>query len=228
MTPRGPGSGPSQHWPHRDDTSIMLDKHYAAGDVEEDVYRQWEESGAFTASASNEAPFCIMMPPPNVTGSLHMGHALDQTIQDVLTRYQRMRGRPVLWQPGTDHAGIATQMMVERKLAGGRQEPDRDRPRGFSRRMLAVEGEVTRQYSGPAAPPGHFAGLEPRALHHGRRAFQGRPARLRAALQGRPDLQGQAPGQLGREARDGGLRSRKRAHRDQWPSLVLQISHRRP
>ena len=94
----------------------MLDKTYRPQDVEETIYAAWEESGAFAADMQAENSFCIMMPPPNVTGSLHMGHALDQTIQDTLTRYHRMRGRAVLWQPGTDHAGIATQMMVERKL----------------------------------------------------------------------------------------------------------------
>ncbi|MCG5240403.1 valine--tRNA ligase [Azospirillum doebereinerae] len=96
----------------------MLEKTYRPAEVEEKHYRLWEESGVFAADTrSNEKPYTIMMPPPNVTGSLHMGHALTFTIQDLLTRYQRMRGRDALWQPGTDHAGIATQMVVERNLA---------------------------------------------------------------------------------------------------------------
>jgi valyl-tRNA synthetase len=96
----------------------MLDKTYRPGEVEAKHYRQWEASGAFSANvASNAVPYTIMMPPPNVTGSLHMGHALTFTLQDILTRYQRMKGRDALWQPGTDHAGIATQMVVERNLA---------------------------------------------------------------------------------------------------------------
>ncbi|WP_431856403.1 valine--tRNA ligase [Azospirillum sp.] len=96
----------------------MLEKTYSPAEVEEKHYRQWEESGAFAANTqSNGTPYTIMMPPPNVTGSLHMGHALTFTLQDVLTRYHRMRGRDALWQPGTDHAGIATQMVVERNLA---------------------------------------------------------------------------------------------------------------
>ena len=96
----------------------MLDKTFRPGEVEAKHYRRWEDSGAFAAHVeSNAAPYCIMMPPPNVTGSLHMGHALDQTIQDILIRYHRMAGRDCLWQPGTDHAGIATQMVVERQLA---------------------------------------------------------------------------------------------------------------
>ncbi|MFP5515648.1 MAG: valine--tRNA ligase [Alphaproteobacteria bacterium] len=96
----------------------MLEKTYRPAEVEEKHYRLWEESGAFAAQPQgNGKPYTIMMPPPNVTGSLHMGHALTFTIQDVLTRYNRMRGRDALWQPGTDHAGIATQMVVERNLA---------------------------------------------------------------------------------------------------------------
>ncbi|KAA0583223.1 valine--tRNA ligase [Azospirillum sp. B21] len=97
---------------------VMLEKTYRPAEVEEKHYRLWEESGAFAAQPQgNGKPYTIMMPPPNVTGSLHMGHALTFTIQDVLTRYNRMRGRDALWQPGTDHAGIATQMVVERNLA---------------------------------------------------------------------------------------------------------------
>ena len=95
----------------------MLDKTYRPAEVEEKIYALWENSGAFAAdSASGAAPYCIMMPPPNVTGSLHMGHALTFTLQDILVRYHRLRDLDVLWQPGCDHAGIATQMVVERRL----------------------------------------------------------------------------------------------------------------
>jgi valyl-tRNA synthetase len=108
----------------------MLDKTYRPAEVEARIYAEWEASGAFAPSGDGE-PFCVMLPPPNVTGSLHMGHALDHTIQDTLVRFERMRGRRVLWQPGTDHAGIATQMVVERRLAAsgsnqGRRELGRD------------------------------------------------------------------------------------------------------
>ncbi|BBK43779.1 valine--tRNA ligase [Allostella vacuolata] len=97
----------------------MIEKTYRPAEVEAKHYQRWEESGAFAADpASAKQPYTIMIPPPNVTGSLHMGHALDVTIQDALIRYHRMRGRDALWQPGTDHAGIATQMVVERQLAG--------------------------------------------------------------------------------------------------------------
>jgi len=94
----------------------MLDKSFDAAAAEPEIYEKWESAGAFAAKPGNGPAFCVMMPPPNVTGSLHIGHALDQTIQDALTRFWRMRGFETLWQPGTDHAGIATQMMVERKL----------------------------------------------------------------------------------------------------------------
>ena len=103
----------------------MLDKTFNPGAIEPVIYAAWEKSGAFACDPkSAKRPFCIAMPPPNVTGSLHMGHALNHTLQDILTRFERMRGRDVLWQPGTDHAGIATQMVVERQLME-RQQPSR-------------------------------------------------------------------------------------------------------
>lgn len=96
----------------------MLDKIYAPKDVEQKWYQIWEKSGVFACSKeTTKKPYTIMMPPPNVTGSLHIGHALTFTLQDILIRYHRMRGYDTLWQPGTDHAGIATQMVVERELA---------------------------------------------------------------------------------------------------------------
>src|SRR3954463_12082363 len=96
----------------------MLDKMYNPAEVEEALYAAWERAGDFAAHPeSGKPPYTIMMPPPNVTGSLHIGHALTFTLQDILIRYHRMIGRDALWQPGTDHAGIATQMVVERQLA---------------------------------------------------------------------------------------------------------------
>ncbi len=95
----------------------MLDKTYDPKEIEARLYPEWENSGAFKAHPeSQRPPYCIVIPPPNVTGSLHMGHALDNTLQDVLIRWRRMKGDDVLWQPGTDHAGIATQMVVVRNL----------------------------------------------------------------------------------------------------------------
>jgi valyl-tRNA synthetase len=93
-----------------------MDKTYEPHAIEERWYRFWEESGFF-APVGEGKPYCIMIPPPNVTGSLHMGHAFQDTVMDLLIRYHRMKGYRTLWQPGTDHAGIATQMVVERQLA---------------------------------------------------------------------------------------------------------------
>ena len=97
----------------------MLDKTYRPAEIEKKHYSAWEEAGDFACgknAGESGDPYTIVIPPPNVTGSLHMGHALNSTLQDILIRYQRMKGRDVLWQPGTDHAGIATQMVVERQM----------------------------------------------------------------------------------------------------------------
>jgi valyl-tRNA synthetase len=106
---------------------MTIDKTYQPSEVEGRIYRMWEDAGAFRAGRperSSAETYSIVIPPPNVTGSLHMGHALNNTLQDILCRFERMRGKDVLWQPGTDHAGIATQMVVERQLME-RQEPSR-------------------------------------------------------------------------------------------------------
>ncbi|MEN5080885.1 valine--tRNA ligase [Bosea sp. TWI1241] len=98
----------------------MMDKTFEPASVEARISKAWEEAQAFRAGRGAQPgaePYCIVIPPPNVTGSLHMGHALNNTLQDVLCRFARLQGKDVLWQPGTDHAGIATQMVVERKLA---------------------------------------------------------------------------------------------------------------
>jgi valyl-tRNA synthetase len=105
----------------------MIEKNYQPADIEGRMSLIWEDSCAFKAGRPERRearPFTIVIPPPNVTGSLHMGHALNNTLQDILCRFERMRGRDVLWQPGTDHAGIATQMVVERQLME-RQQPGR-------------------------------------------------------------------------------------------------------
>src|SRR6187401_1852562 len=131
----------------------MLDKSYQPSAIEGPTYRLWEDAGAFAAGQpgrESARPFAIVIPPPNVTGSLHMGHALNNTLQDVLARFERMRGRDVLWQPGMDHAGIATQMVVERQMIE-RQEPGRrDMGRAkFLERVWAWKAEsggtITRQ-----------------------------------------------------------------------------------
>ena len=119
-----------------------LPKTFEPRAIEDRWYAHWEGQGLFRPERPNETPWTIVMPPPNVTGSLHIGHALNNTIQDILIRYNRMRGKDVLWQPGTDHAGIATQMIVERQLME-RQEPSR-REMGrekFLERVWAWKGE---------------------------------------------------------------------------------------
>jgi valyl-tRNA synthetase len=118
----------------------MLDKTYDAQSVEPKIARTWDDADAFRAGAGSEPdaePFTIVIPPPNVTGSLHMGHALNNTLQDILIRFERMRGKNVLWQPGMDHAGIATQMVVERQLAAS----------GISRRDLERDDFIGRVWS---------------------------------------------------------------------------------
>ncbi len=130
----------------------MLDKTYQPAEVEERIYRAWEAAHAFDAGRSERkaaAAFSIVIPPPNVTGSLHMGHALNNTLQDVLARFERMRGKDVLWQPGTDHAGIATQMVVERKLAETNEDRRTLGREEFVRRVWKWKeesgGTITRQ-----------------------------------------------------------------------------------
>ncbi len=105
---------------------MAMEKTFDSSEAEARLYKAWEESGAFKAgaNASREDTFCVMIPPPNVTGSLHIGHAFNNTLQDILVRWHRMRGFDTLWQPGTDHAGIATQMVTEREMAAN-GEPSR-------------------------------------------------------------------------------------------------------
>ena len=92
-----------------------MNKNFSPADIESRWYKQWESRGYFSPSGKGPA-YCIPIPPPNVTGTLHMGHGFQQVIMDALIRYHRMRGHNTLWQVGTDHAGIATQMVVERQL----------------------------------------------------------------------------------------------------------------
>lgn len=99
-------------------SSDLLNKAYDPEDVEMRWYRRWESDGLFAASdSSTRKSYSIVIPPPNVTGVLHMGHALNITLQDIMCRYRKLKGDNVLWMPGTDHAGIATQNVVEKKLA---------------------------------------------------------------------------------------------------------------
>src|SRR5512144_980131 len=117
---------------------MELAKSFEPHAIEAKWYSIWEARGLFRPSgAAGAPPFCIQLPPPNVTGTLHMGHAFQQTLMDVLTRYHRMRGHDTLWQLGTDHAGIATQIVVENQL----------RAEGTSRRDLGREGFTERVWA---------------------------------------------------------------------------------
>jgi valyl-tRNA synthetase len=123
----------------------MIESRYQPSEVEPRVYAAWEKAGAFRAGRPERAkaePYCIVIPPPNVTGSLHMGHALNNTLQDILCRFERMRGKDVLWQPGMDHAGIATQAVVERQLADRKQPSSREMGReAFIKRVWEWKAE---------------------------------------------------------------------------------------
>src|SRR6202521_169388 len=123
----------------------MIEKTYQPGAVEGRIYAAWEAAGAFRAGRperAKAAPYCIVIPPPNVTGSLHMGHALNKTLQDTLCRLERMGGKDVLWQPGTDHAGIATQAVVERQLMERQQPGSREMGReAFIKRVWEWKAE---------------------------------------------------------------------------------------
>jgi valyl-tRNA synthetase len=157
----------------------MLDKLFDFTAVEARLYPMWETTGAFKPTDDGE-PFCIVIPPPNVTGSLHLGHALNATLQDVLARFHRMRGRSVLWLPGTDHAGIATQMVVERQLAAERAMDRRTMGGSLRRTRLELEGRIGRPDHAAAPPAGRLVRLEPRAIHPGR-GLSPRPPSLRPA-----------------------------------------------
>ncbi len=125
--------------------AVMIEKTYEPGAVESRIYQRWLDAKAFAAGAGAKPgaeAFTIVIPPPNVTGSLHVGHALNNTIQDILIRFERMRGKDVLWQPGTDHAGIATQMIVERRLMEAQQPSRRELGREeFLRRVWDWKAE---------------------------------------------------------------------------------------
>ena len=132
-------------------TPAPMEKTYDPHAIEQRWYRTWEDRGWFAPGPADadRDPYCIMIPPPNVTGSLHMGHGFNNTVMDTLIRFNRMRGRPTLWQPGTDHAGIATQMVVERQLEGtGQTRHDLGRDR-FIERVWEWKAEsgnnITRQ-----------------------------------------------------------------------------------
>lgn len=126
--------------------SRNLDKNYNPKDFEDRIYEMWEEKGAFDADVDRDRkPFCIVMPPPNITGQLHMGHALDHTLQDTLIRCRRMQGYSALWLPGSDHASIATEVKVNNKL---REETGKDKKDIGREAFLERAWEWKKEYGG--------------------------------------------------------------------------------
>ena len=174
-----------------------LAKVYEPKSVENKWYDVWENAGYFRGDAPSDKPaYSIVIPPPNITGVLHMGHALNNTLQDILCRWKRMSGYNVLWMPGTDHAGIATQNVVERQLAAEGKDRHRPRARGVHRAGLEVERRVGRADHRPAEAARRLLRLGAGTLHHGRGALQGGARGVRPPLRGRADLPGQPPDQL--------------------------------
>ena len=212
----------------------MLDKTYQPQAIEDAIYGAWEKARAFAAGASRHGgappgkPYAIVIPPPNVTGSLHMGHALNNTLQDILVRFERMRGRDVLWQPGTDHAGIATQMVVERQLME-RQEPNR--------RAIGREAFIERVWQWKEESGNTIVGQLKRlgcSCDWSRLRFTMDGGLSRAVrkvfvelYRAGAHLQGQAARQLGPRSADRHLRPRSRGDRDQRASLASPLSDRR-
>ena len=169
-----------------------------------------------------------MIPPPNVTGSLHMGHALNNTLQDILCRFERMRGRDVLWQPGTDHAGIATQMVVERQLME-RQEPGRrDMGRAkFLERVWQWKAESGGVIVNQLKRLGASCDWSRERFTMDEGLSRAVDQSVRRTASRRADLQGQAAGELGSEAADRDFRSRGAADRGQGQPVVSALSARR-
>ena len=150
-----------------------LEKTYNPAEIEGRLYEKWLQKKYFHAEVNRDKkPFTIVMPPPNVTGQLHMGHALDNTLQDILIRFKRMEGYEALWQPGTDHAAIATEVKVINKL----------KEEGIDKHDLGVERRVRGQDRKPAPQDRLFRRLGQTAFHHGRGLLQGGSGSIYQAL----------------------------------------------
>ena len=144
--------------------SKELAKTYDPKGIEEKLYQKWMDRGYFHAKVNpDKKPFTIVMPPPNITGQLHMGHALDNTLQDIMIRFKRMQGYETLWQPGTDHAAIATEVKVIEKL--NRQK--RNWPRGIFKTCLGLERRIWWKNQQSAKEDGCVCGLGQRTLYDG-------------------------------------------------------------
>ncbi len=167
-----------------------LPKVYEPQQVEGRIYQMWMDHDCFKATPDpDKKPFSIVMPPPNVTGQLHMGHAMDSTLQDILTRFKRMQGYSALWLPGTDHAGIATQIKVEEELRTkeGLTRYDLGREKFLTARV-GMEGKVRQPHRRAAEEDGRELRLVPLPLHDGRGLLQGRARDLLRAVRQGPHL----------------------------------------
>ena len=143
----------------------MLATKYNPAEVEDKWYDYWMKHNLFHSEPDGREPYTIVIPPPNVTGVLHMGHMLNETIQDILVRRARMQGKNALWVPGTDHASIATEAKVVAKLAKeGIKKTD---PRAISGACMGVDPPPRRHHPVAAAQTRRFVRLEPHGLHHG-------------------------------------------------------------
>ena len=198
--------------------SSPMDPLYSPEGVEARWQQTWEAEGLYQSEPDSEGEtFVIAIPPPNVTGNLHMGHALNASIQDLLIRWHRMRGFSVLWQPGYDHAGIATQNVVERELAKEGLEQARARTRGVHRADVAVARPLRRRDHGPAPPARRVARLPARAVHDGRAVRQGGAQVLRPPARPGPPVPGEpnrelVPALRERDLRPRGQPSRRERH----------------
>ena len=191
-----------------------MEKSFEPGQIESKWYAAMGGAAATSSPREDGEPYCILLPPPNVTGTLHMGHAFQQTIMDALIRYHRMRGFSTLWQGGTDHAGIATQKIVENQLAARRQDAPRPRPREVHRARLGMERGIRLDDHEPDAPPRRVGRLVARTLHDGRRPVRRGAPRIRRVVSRGPDLSRQAARELGSGAEDRGVRPRSQQRGD--------------
>ncbi len=201
----------------------ILPKTFDPSEIEPRLYAHWEATNAFRPARPDAQPFTIVIPPPNVTGSLHIGHALDNTLQDVLIRYHRLKGRDALWVVGTDHAGIATQMVVERTIAAqGLKRSDMSREA-----FLAHVWEWKAQSGGTITRQLRRLGASCDWAHERFTMDEGFSARgdqgVRDAVRAGPALPRQAAGQLGPQARHGDQRPRGRVSRDRRVDVALPL-----
>ena len=206
---------------------------YRAADVESEIYERWLAADVFAPDGrgsradDSKPPFVITQPPPNVTGALHIGHALTGTVEDVMIRRARMQGHPTLLVPGVDHACIAAQFVLDRIIAAeGETRSSLGRERYLERMWQFINADA-RRHRRPAAPAGHLGRLEPPALHDGRGLGRGRARRLQAAVRRRPRVSRREAHQLVPGRPDQPVGSRGHRDADQGDAVVRPVPLRR-